>query len=87
VFDSFIDALDPSRIVLLKSEYESLSFKYRFNLDNFIHENDCSSFPVFSPYTKWPLRNKSLLERMKTETIDYKQKDTIVFIKALSSRE
>jgi carboxyl-terminal processing protease len=25
VFDSFIDALDPSRIVLLKSEYESLS--------------------------------------------------------------
>jgi hypothetical protein len=37
--------------------------------------------PVFSPYTKWPLRNKSLLERMKTETIDYKQKDTIQFYK------
>jgi carboxyl-terminal processing protease len=80
VFDSFI-ALDPSRIVLLKSEYELLSLKYRFNLDNFIHENDCSSFPVFSPYTKWPLRNKSLLERMK-KTIDYKQKDTIQFYKS-----
>jgi carboxyl-terminal processing protease len=36
------------------------------------------------------LRNKSLLERMKTETIDYKQKDTFSFIKKLfplSSRE
>jgi carboxyl-terminal processing protease len=41
------------------------------------------SFPVFSPYTKWLLRNKSLLERMKTETIDYKQKDTIQFYKKL----
>jgi carboxyl-terminal processing protease len=39
------------------------------------------SFPVFSPYTKWPFRNKSLLERMKTE-IDYKQKDTIQFYKS-----
>jgi hypothetical protein len=29
------------------------------------------------------LRNKSLLERMKTETIDYKQKDTIQFYKKL----
>jgi carboxyl-terminal processing protease len=42
------------------------------------------SFPVFSPYTKWLLRNKSLLERMKTETIDYKQKDTIQFYKSFS---
>jgi carboxyl-terminal processing protease len=41
---------------------------------------DCSFLLVFSPYTKWPLRNKSL-ERMKTETIDYKQKDTIQFYK------
>jgi carboxyl-terminal processing protease len=30
------------------------------------------------------LRNKSLLERMKTETIDYKQKDTIQFYKSFS---
>jgi hypothetical protein len=47
------------------------------------------SFPVFSPYKKWPLRNKSLLERKKTETIDYKQKDTIQFYKKplLSSKK
>jgi carboxyl-terminal processing protease len=75
VFDSFIDALDPSRIVLLKSEYELLSLKYRFNLDNFIHENDCSFLSgILTVYKNGLLRNKSLLERMKTETIDYKQR-------------
>lgn len=52
VFDSFIDAIDPSRIVLLKSEYESLSLKYRLHLDDLIRENDCSFFRVFSRYTK-----------------------------------
>jgi carboxyl-terminal processing protease len=67
VFDSFIDALDPSRIVLLKSEYESLSLKYRFNLDNFIHENDCSFLSGILTVYKMAFRNKSLLERMKTE--------------------
>jgi carboxyl-terminal processing protease len=33
-------------------------------------------------YQNGLLRNKSLLERMKTETIDYKQKIQFSFIKA-----
>jgi carboxyl-terminal processing protease len=82
VFDSFIDAIDPSRIVLLKSEYESLSLKYRLHLDDLIRENDCSFFSgILTVYKNGLLRNKSVLERMKMVTIDYKRKDTIQFYK------
>jgi carboxyl-terminal processing protease len=37
VFDHFIDELDPSHNVFLKSEYEILSQKYRFEIDNYIN--------------------------------------------------
>jgi carboxyl-terminal processing protease len=82
VFDSFIDALDPSRNIFLKSEYESLSLKYRLNLDDLIHTNDCSFLSdIVTVYKAGLVRNKDLLEKMKTDTIDYKLKDTIRFYK------
>jgi carboxyl-terminal processing protease len=82
VFDSFIDALDPSRNILLKSEYESLSLKYRLNIDNLIQRNDCSFLPdIITVYKNGLLRNRAILEKMKTDTIGYNVKDTIRFYK------
>ncbi|TDE01722.1 S41 family peptidase [Flavobacterium hiemivividum] len=82
VFDSFIDGLDPSRTVFLKSEYESLAHKYRLQLDDLIKGNDCSfSSDIVSLYKTGLLRNRTILEKMKTDVIDYSQKDTIRFYK------
>ncbi|MFV8376066.1 S41 family peptidase [Flavobacterium sp. LB1P71] len=82
VFDSFIDQLDPSRTVFLKSEYDILSQKYRFNIDNLIKDKDCTFLTdIASVYKKDILRNKNILEKIDKETIDYEGKDTIRFYK------
>jgi carboxyl-terminal processing protease len=82
VFDSFLNSLDPSRTIFLKSESESLSLKYRLNLDDFIQENDCSFLSdILSIYRNGLSRNKVILEKMKNETLDYDIKDTIRFYK------
>jgi carboxyl-terminal processing protease len=82
VFDSFIDALDPSRTVFLKSEYESLAHKYRFKLDDLIRGNDCYfTSDIVAIYKAGLLRNKAILEKIKSDVIDYNQKDTIRFYK------
>ncbi|WP_339919558.1 S41 family peptidase [uncultured Flavobacterium sp.] len=84
VFDNFIDGLDPSRNILLKSEYEALSFKFRLNLDDLILANDCSFLPeIVAVYKNGLSRNKAILEKMKTDTIGYKVKDTIRFYKKI----
>ncbi|MFV8341905.1 S41 family peptidase [Flavobacterium sp. XS2P39] len=82
VFDRFIDELDPSRNVFLKSEYDILSQKYRLNIDNFIKDRDCTFLTAISSvYKKDILRNKAILEKIDKETIDYHLKDTIRFYK------
>ncbi|MFV5701831.1 S41 family peptidase [Flavobacterium sp. XS2P12] len=82
VFDSFIDQLDPSRTVFLKSEYDILSQKYRLNIDNLIKDKDCTFLTdISSVYKKDLLRNKNILEKIDKETIDYELKDTIRFYK------
>lgn len=82
VFDSFIDKLDPSRNIFLKSEYDILSKKYRLNIDDFIKSNDCSFLTeISSVYKKDLLRNKAILEKIDREAIDYELKDTIRFYK------
>ena len=82
VFDHLINELDPSHIIFLKSDYDSLSQKFRLNLDNFILAGDCSFLSnIISPYKKGLLRSKNILERLKTDTIDYNAKDTIAFYK------
>ncbi|MFV5696303.1 S41 family peptidase [Flavobacterium sp. LB3P122] len=82
VFDSFIDQLDPSRTVFLKSEYNVLSQKYRLNIDNLIKDKDCTFLTdIASVYEKDLLRNKNILEKIDKETIDYEEKDTIQFYK------
>ncbi|MFV8327384.1 carboxy terminal-processing peptidase [Flavobacterium sp. ZS1P14] len=82
VFDRFIDELDPSRNIFLKSEYDTLSQKYRLNIDNLIKDKACGFLSdIVSVYKKDLLRNKHLLERIDKETIDYEGKDTIRFYK------
>ncbi|MDI1306508.1 MAG: S41 family peptidase [bacterium] len=82
VFDSFIDQLDPSRNIFLKSEYDILSQKYRLNIDNLIKDKDCTFLTdISSVYKKDLLRNKNILEKIDKETIDYEGKDTIRFYK------
>ncbi|MBG6111897.1 carboxyl-terminal processing protease [Flavobacterium sp. CG_23.5] len=82
VFDSFIDKIDPSRNIFLKSEYDILSKKYRLNIDDLIKSNDCSFLTEISTvYKNDLLRNKVILEKINREAIDYELKDTIRFYK------
>src|SRR3970282_1028182 len=78
VFDSFIDKMDPSRNIFLKSEYDILSKKYRLNIDDLIKSIDCSFLTEISTvYKKDLLRNKAILEKINREPIDYELKETI----------
>lgn len=82
IFDQLINELDPSRNVFLKSEYETLSQKYRFHIDDFINAENCSFLSeIISVYKKDLLRNKSILEKINSQDIDYELKDTVRFYK------
>lgn len=82
VFDHFIDELDPSHNVFLKSEYEILSQKYRFEIDNYINAKNCTFLTdILSIYKKGLNRNKNCLEAIAKENLDYSTKDTIRFYK------
>ncbi|MCV9926820.1 S41 family peptidase [Flavobacterium sp. LS1R49] len=82
VFDNLIDEMDPSRNIFLKSEYDILVKKYRLNIDNLILNKDCSFLKdITSKYRNGLLRNKTILEKIQSEPIDYSVKDTIRFYK------
>tara|TARA_R110000868_G_scaffold57476_3_gene177431 strand:+ start:5521 stop:7560 length:2040 start_codon:yes stop_codon:yes gene_type:complete len=84
VFDTFIDNLDNSRNVFLKSEYDLLAKKYRFNIDDFIKDKNCSFLTeIVAIYKNDLLRNQSILEKINLENIDYKLNDTIRFYKKI----
>ena len=80
VFDELMNDLDPARNIFLKSQADSLSHKYRLQLDNLILSKDCSFInEIKKEYKKALLRNKSILEKLNGETIDFTIKDTIRF--------
>jgi carboxyl-terminal processing protease len=82
VFDRFIDELDPSRNIFLKSEYHILSQKYRLNIDNLIQDKNCTFLSDISKiYKNDLLRNKAILEKIDREIFNYELKDTIRFYK------
>lgn len=82
VFDHFIDELDPSHNLFLKSEYEALSQKYRFQIDDYINAKNCSFVTdIVNTYKTGLARNKGCLEAIANETLDYETKDTIRFYK------
>jgi len=80
VFDELLNDLDPSRNIFLKSQADSLSNKYRLQLDNLILKKDCSFLDdIKKVYKKSLSRNKVILEKLNTQAIDFKIKDTIRF--------
>jgi carboxyl-terminal processing protease len=82
VFDHFIDELDPSHNTFMKSEYETLSQKYRFQLDDYINAKNCSFLTdIISVYKTGLDRNKSCLEAIANENLDYETEDTVRFYK------
>jgi carboxyl-terminal processing protease len=82
IFNSFIDELDPSRNIFLKSEYDSLTQKYSLQIDDNIKSKDCSFLTeITAIYKKNLLRNKSILEKIDQSTIDFELTDTIRFYK------
>ncbi|KFF05848.1 S41 family peptidase [Flavobacterium reichenbachii] len=82
VFDNLMNELDPSRNILLKSEYDEMASKYRLNLDNLILSNDCSFLTeIKNKYIAGLTRTKNILEKIQSATFDYNKKDTIRFYK------
>jgi carboxyl-terminal processing protease len=80
LFDELLDELDPSRIFFLKSQADTLAKKYRLNLDNLILKKDCFFITdIKNEYRKSLLRNKSILEKLNHESIDFNLKDTVRF--------
>ncbi|AOW10496.1 S41 family peptidase [Flavobacterium gilvum] len=80
LFDELMNKLDPSRIIFLKSQVDTLSKKYRLNLDDLILRKNCFFITdIKSEYRKSLLRNKSIFEKLNHETINFKIKDTIRF--------
>jgi carboxyl-terminal processing protease len=82
VFDELMNNLDLSRNIFLKSQADSLSDKFRLQLDNQILNKNCSFIDdIKKEYKKGLLRNKAVLEKLNTQTINYDTKDTIRFKK------
>ena len=80
VFDELLNDLDPSRNIFLKSQADSLSHKYRLQLDDLILNKDCSFLDdIKKEYKKSLLRNKAVLEKLNRETIHFNTIDTIRF--------
>ena len=80
VFDELLNDLDPSRNIFLKTQADSLSNKYQLQLDDLILSKDCSFISdIKKEYKNALLRNKSILEKINGETIDFSTKDTIRF--------
>lgn len=78
VFDNLINDLDPARNLFFKSEYDSLAKNYRLQLDNLILKEDCQFITTFENiYQKGLLRNKTFLEKLEKDSIDFSVRDTI----------
>src|SRR6187431_229665 len=80
LFDELLEELDPSRNIFFKSQVDTLSHKYKYNLDNLILKKDCFFITdIKNEYKKSLLRNKSILEKLNHENINFSIKDTIRF--------
>jgi carboxyl-terminal processing protease len=80
VFDELLRNLDSSRNIFLKSQADSLSKKYRLQIDNLLLNKDCSFInAIKKEYRKGLLRNQIVLEKLKIRTINFDTLDTIRF--------
>ena len=78
IFDNLINDLDSGRNLFYKSEYDSLSKNYRLQIDNLVQKEDCRFIATFEDiYQKALLRNKSLLEKLNKDSLNFNTPDTI----------
>ena len=78
IFDNLINDLDSGRNLFYKSEYDSLSKNYRLQIDNLVQKEDCQFIATFEDiYQKALLRNKSLLEKLNKDSLNFNTADTI----------
>lgn len=78
IFDNLINDLDSGRNLFYKSEYDSLSKNYRLQIDNLVQKEDCQFIATFEDiYQKALLRNKSLLEKLNKDSLNFNTPDTI----------
>jgi carboxyl-terminal processing protease len=81
VFDTFMDGLDENRNLFTKKEYQKLC-KNRLNIDNYIVQNDCSFMNDFVSMYQFALeRKKNIIEKIRSEVLEYDGKDTVKFSK------
>ncbi|HEY0091299.1 MAG TPA: carboxy terminal-processing peptidase [Flavobacterium sp.] len=79
VFDSFIDGLDSYRNTITKREYDRLS-RHRLKIDDQILNSDCAFFDEITAVYKTALERKlKILNKLKSQPIDYKLVDTLRF--------
>lgn len=82
VFDHFIDELDPSRKILLKTEFDALSKKYRFTIDDAIKTGNCAFYSdILKVYKKALERSKTVYKKIASVKIDFDRVDTIRYYK------
>lgn len=78
IFDNLINDLDSGRNLFYKSEYDSLSKNYRLQIDNLVQKEDCRFIATFEDiYQKALLRNKSLLEKLNKDSLNFNTPDTV----------
>lgn len=79
VFEAFLDELDSNNSLFLKSEINELK-KYKFKIDNFINEQNCSFLDVFfKTYNDAITRNLKLLKSIDKENFEYSSTQTLSF--------
>ncbi len=81
IFDSFIDQLDKSHNLFLKSEYEQLAV-HRLTLDDEILAGNCNFMDDFgNVYRDALTRRAKIIGQIRDEGMDYTAKDSVQFSK------
>lgn len=82
VFDNIINSLDPARNIFWKTEYKQLEKRYRLTLDDQFKSNACNFITDLETlYYKGLARNKSVIEKIKGDSLNFSLIDTVRYHK------
>ncbi|VXB73338.1 Peptidase S41 [Flavobacterium sp. 9AF] len=85
VFNTIIEKLDRERNIFLLSEYKNLS-KHKYNIDNYILNQNCSFLDEFTVFYKKGLERKlKIIDQLEKENISLNTNDTLFFTKGENS--
>lgn len=81
VFDRFVDYLDENHLLFLQGEYDALA-TYRFAIDDAVKNGDCRFLDTFIQTYRTALeRRRAILQKLKTEPLQYVRRDSMRFSK------